>query len=131
MNQPVRPPLGDPLDEAIHYLNIYFHPASEGGRAWLTALAEMTALRRQLADVTAARGALRDGAAVGDENLPQRLHSAAELLAGAGAARTSTALHATAHRLEDLPPHFLDALTRHVLHGPPAAADTEQETTQP
>lgn len=128
MTQPARPPLGDPLAEAIHYLNIYFHPESEGGRSVRAVLAEVEALRRQLADVTAERDALRAGAADGD-NLPERLHAAAELLAAAGGRRTATALHATAYRIEWLPPHFRDALTRHVLHGPPAAADTEQETT--
>ena len=55
----VRPPLGDPLAEATHYLRIYFAPGSEGARAVATMLAALDDAQRELAATKAERDALR------------------------------------------------------------------------
>jgi len=52
--EPVRPPLGDPLAEAMFYLGIYFAPGSEGARAVET-------VRRALDEAQRARAADDDG----------------------------------------------------------------------
>lgn len=131
--EPIRPPLGDPLAEATHYLRIYFAPGSEGARAVATMLAALDDAQRELAATKAERDALRATAPAPDVApriaAAARLDDAAELALRHGATFTAQVLTKAAQNLTLLRHPAADSIAERLLRSPNVHDTTTRQET--
>lgn len=134
MNHPVRPQLGTRLDEALHYLRIYFAPGTEGAHSARVVAGAVEDLRGQLAETAAERDALR-ATALSPDVAPRiaaiaRLEDAAAIALESGATFTAQALTKAAQNLTMLRPAVANPIAARLLRSPHAHdTTTGQETT--